>query len=560
LHGKNELPVFAAGFERLVVLNSKNPDSRSIKKWAVPLFLVLLAGTIRVPSLVQPLGPDQGIMSVIGEGILKGKLPYRDLWEMATPAIFYTYAAMFALFGKTMAAIPITDILVSMLTTFLIYLVGKRIWGEHAGWWSAGLFAIFSNGVRLGMHAAGDVAFGTFWYVSQRETFMLPLLTACALLILTATCHRRRSWMLFFAGICGGAAFLYKFPSALIFGIFALYLIGETIGRKPPFLVKTLLRENALLAAGFLLALAPATLFFIAKGALGDMIDVVFGFVYSVYGQARHDFLTVAKIGLSHTIFLASEQFLLWTTGAAASIFILSRERKAKNVLVVLWAASAMLYVASHMEFFGYHYLMVLPPLSLLTGYGLDVIFGSDSKWWRTLWAEPRRVIVTAAILANLFVYTTFVHTHYMKFLQYSLGKITQEQYYGFFTAYPKHDYSFPADYKVIQYIKTRTNPQDKIYSLGGIESVIYFLSQRESPSRFIFSWILFSYAHGRAPMSEAYRRELLADIEKDPPAYIVTVRPLEWFREYTGIFKYVSEHYTLAEVFPDDRYVYARR
>ena len=71
--------------------------------------IILFAGLIRIPSLTQPLGPDQGVVSVIAEGILNGELPYRDYWEMGSPAIFFTYALMFKLFGLSMRAIPVTE-------------------------------------------------------------------------------------------------------------------------------------------------------------------------------------------------------------------------------------------------------------------------------------------------------------------------------------------------------------------------------------------------------------------------------------------------------------------
>jgi hypothetical protein len=532
----------------------------SLREKLLTVGIVVFAGAIRAPSLIQPLGPDQGIMSVIGIGILKGKLPYRDLWEMASPAIFYTYAAMFKLFGRSMSAIPITDILMSMLTTWLIYLVAARLWDRRAGWLSAGLFAVFANGARLGMHAGGDVAFGTFWYVAQRETFMLSLLTASILMALQSGRRERAFWRLFLAGFLGGLAFLFKFPSIFVFAAIVLYLNQEAFDHRKRKSIKALLIKNALLLSGFLLALAPAVVLFASKGALTEMTDVVFGYVTSVYGHARLDMLSLAKLALSRTIFLASEQFMLWVVGTASVLYIVCNHRSRENLFVVFWAGGAFLYLVSHMEFLGYHYLMILPPLCVLTGYGLNIIFAADRNLWGMMRDKPVKIIVLLAFIANLFVYVTLVHAHYTKFYFYLTKKITLDQYYDFFTAYPKHDYSFPADYKVSRYIRAHTGPGDKIYSLGGIESVIYFLTDRDSPSRFIYSWMLFSYAHSQAPQSEAYRSELLADLRKDAPALIVTVRPLLWFRAFPGLFDYVNERYQLVESFPDDRYVYARR
>ena len=39
------------------------------------LFIMIFAGLLRVPALTQPLGADQGVLAVVGEGILNGKLP-----------------------------------------------------------------------------------------------------------------------------------------------------------------------------------------------------------------------------------------------------------------------------------------------------------------------------------------------------------------------------------------------------------------------------------------------------------------------------------------------------
>jgi len=97
----------------------------SLKEKLLLLFIVIFAGLLRVPALTQPLGPDQGVLAVVGEGILHGKLPYRDYWEMGSPAIFFTYAFMFKIFGVSMATIPLTDLLVSMLTTYLVFHLAK---------------------------------------------------------------------------------------------------------------------------------------------------------------------------------------------------------------------------------------------------------------------------------------------------------------------------------------------------------------------------------------------------------------------------------------------------
>ena len=60
------------------------------------LFLALacVLVIVRLPSLVQPMGADQGLYAYVGERILDGDLPYRDAWDQKPPAIHFAYAAL----------------------------------------------------------------------------------------------------------------------------------------------------------------------------------------------------------------------------------------------------------------------------------------------------------------------------------------------------------------------------------------------------------------------------------------------------------------------------------
>ncbi|MFX0133855.1 MAG: glycosyltransferase family 39 protein [Candidatus Hodarchaeota archaeon] len=519
--------------------------------------VVLFAGILRIPSLPQPLGPDQGIMSVIGEGILQGKLPYKDFWEMGSPAIFFTYALMFKIFGVSMVAIPITDILVSMLTTFLIFLLANSLWNRKVGYVSALLFAFFSNGVRFGMHAGGDIAFGTFWYIAQRETFMLPLIVASIYFIIESKRKDKPSWRLILSGFLAGLAFVYKFPALLIFLCLLLYLNFGILTTNVQSKARLLIKKNLILISGFILSLIPFVLFFYHNGALKEMTDVIFKYVSSVYGKLDHNYLGTIKTGLIRTYFIAIENFILWIFFITSSVYIIANERNKENLLVVVWAIASVLFVISHREFFGYHYMLILPPFTILSGYGVVKALGPNLNFKRMFTEEFEKVFIIGSLLVNLTFFTTLNFMHYTKFYYYITDKISQETYYNFFNAYPKHDYSFPADYKVAQYIKTNTDSDDLIYALGGIESVIYFLTKRKSPSRFIFSWILFSKSHGQVKQAEEYRQELLINLKTKKPKYIIIVRSLNNFEKFPAIYNFIRTNYVLEKTFPYDRLLY---
>ena len=52
---------------------------------------------VRLPSLVQPMGPDEALYAYVGERILHGELAYRDAWDQKPPGIHYIYAGLRAL-------------------------------------------------------------------------------------------------------------------------------------------------------------------------------------------------------------------------------------------------------------------------------------------------------------------------------------------------------------------------------------------------------------------------------------------------------------------------------
>jgi hypothetical protein len=533
-------------------------DNNEAREVISVLLIVAFAGLMRIPSLTQPLGPDQGIMAVIGEGLLNGELPYREYWEMGSPAIFFTYALMFKIFGVSMAAIPITDTLVSMVTTFLVFLLSRSVWGRKVGYVSALVFAFFSNGVRLGMHAGGDIAFGTFWYIAQRETFMLPLIVASIYFLLGAEKREKDLWRLILSGFLTGLACVYKFPAVLIFICLFLYLNWSLVSYRGQRQLGNLLARNVALISGFVLALIPFVVFFTIRGVMSEMTEAVFTYVYSVYSQVEHDYLRIIQIGVNHTLFIAKENFIIWIFFVTSSAYIITSERNKENLLMVLWGLASVFFVISHREFFGYHYLVVLPPFSILAGYGIVKALGPDLNLRRVSTMELGKVFIILALAANLVFFATLNYTHYTKFYYYITGTIDRETYYGFFNAYPKHDYSFPADYEVAQYIVNYSKKNDMIYTLGGIESIIHFLTKRKSPSRFIFSWIIFSSGpHGRVEEAERYRRELLFDLEAKTPRYIITVRSLETFKPFSEVYLFVKENYVLEKRFADDRFVY---
>lgn len=71
-------------------LGPSTPVLEHSRAWLLAgLAAVLLRG---LPDLRYPMGVDQAIYSIVGQGLLHGQLPYRDLWDIKPPGIYYIYA------------------------------------------------------------------------------------------------------------------------------------------------------------------------------------------------------------------------------------------------------------------------------------------------------------------------------------------------------------------------------------------------------------------------------------------------------------------------------------
>src|SRR5213082_1586705 len=94
---------------------------------------------VRLPSLVQPMGPDQGLYAYVGERIRHGELAYRDAWDQKPPGIHYVYAGLRSLSSRDLV-VPAADLVAAAL-----WVLGTRLGGPVAGGVSAVIFLLLSD-------------------------------------------------------------------------------------------------------------------------------------------------------------------------------------------------------------------------------------------------------------------------------------------------------------------------------------------------------------------------------------------------------------------------------
>jgi 4-amino-4-deoxy-L-arabinose transferase-like glycosyltransferase len=218
------------------------------------LALACVLLVVRLPSLAQPMGADQGLYAYVGETIRAGGLPYRDAWDQKPPAVHLTYAVMRTILPRD-AAVPAADLLMAGIIAGLLWALAGSLAGGAVGGWAAVVFLLLSN-----------PAFARLGGVSVRaqcETFIAAAVTAAFLCLARSRVgHTNRN--LLAAGVLLGLAFAFKYNAVayVAAGIFALFAWG----RLTP---GSVLR----LAAGFLIPVAAFAAWFAAGHALTDLYD-----------------------------------------------------------------------------------------------------------------------------------------------------------------------------------------------------------------------------------------------------------------------------------------------
>jgi hypothetical protein len=477
----------------------QNSGIRSLLVAASWIFVAYLF----VQILMFRYGRDQGIYATVAATILRGGMPYRDAWDFKPPGIYAVFVATRALFGAGQGAIRLVEVLGLAGVAAAFIVLSRRFWNSSR----PGIF-----GAALAVLAHAELE---FWHTAQPESFG-GMLTVWALVLAThevPSTHRHRQrvelgvWAA--AGALYGAAFLLKPPlggGALI----SAYFVARGLPRRRaaiPFLA---------MAGGSAVVIATTLLWFVARGALGDLYQVLFVFT------PQYTKLSWQDATVSGMVYLAFEEWLLFfSSGNAVGILaalimrpLAPREREGV-VHVLLVVAIQLVGVAMQGKFFPYHYGASLMLGSLVAGLGVEKIWNHAlAKGWLG-------VGVFAAFLPFVLFARSATRDTESDFLERCSSR--QRALFGASSLdelndklYSAADVSYGADRKVADYLRQHLAPEQSVY-IWGFEPMIYDMSDRRPASRYIYD-----VPQRVAWSRDAARGELMTDLIAHPPGAVV--------------------------------------
>jgi Dolichyl-phosphate-mannose-protein mannosyltransferase len=455
--------------------------------YAIGLIFVTIIIMARLNLAELPFERDEGSYSYMGQLLTEGKLPYQYFYETKFPGIFYCYAAIVAIFGKTVGGMHLGFMVVNLLSTALVFLIGRLLFDTRAAVATAVAFIVLSLCKNASGFAAQSEHLVVFWA-------MLGLYsTLCAI--------KSGKWLEYiFAGFFLGMALLIK-QSGVFFALAAgLFMVFHYL---KPLNVKAIFTNGLLMIGGFLLALGLFMGIIAAQGGWNEMMYWIFTHSKLYVSGIPFDF---GMQLLNGTIKNLNKDYMAYWVMAGlgvVTVWLTSLDFYKKigiGILLLLAFGST----APGMRFYGHYFIQFMPALAILVGafvYSLGDIL-----------TRRMSISVGGGIAFGLFALLAFLNVNQQKEYYFSPNyfKIMREVY---------GDNPFTELKVVADKIKTLAKPGDQLITLGA-EPQMYFYTQLHCPTRHSF----LSYTSSEHDKAIAWRQEAIQDIENAKPAFLVVV------------------------------------
>ena len=465
------------------------------------LALACVLFVVRLPSLAQPMGADQGLYAYVGETIRAGGLPYRDAWDQKPPAIHLTYAAIRTLLPRS-AAVPAADLLVAGLVAALLWALGSSIAGGLVGGWAAVVFLLLSN-----------PAFARLGGVSVRaqcETFIAAAVTG-AFLCLARSRIRHTERTIVAAGFLFGVAFTFKYNAAayVAAGLFALYAWGRLT-------LPTVIR----MAVGFLIPVAAFLAWFAFGRSLADLYDATIVYNVRYSGETYEGPLHALSYLLTFPVRHARVDALWLVGGAGCAILLVAARRDVTRLIPVAWTAAACLTIAINgSRELPQYFVQAAPALALAAAWGATFV--------RT------RSLMMNGVIAVVVLVAVYRVNDFNKLVEntrhdarYVLGRSSWAEHLSRYGDRSTRKYSAQAMDELGTFMRERTAPSDTVY-IFGFSSGAYVNAGRMSASRFFWSRpVIVGFNEGTAGYGVS---GLLDDLRRNGPA-IVALQQRDWY------------------------------
>jgi hypothetical protein len=300
------------------MLNEKKINWVILNRILVPIFILyfLFIVSSTLPNF-YPMFTDSGTYAYVGQQINKGKLLYRDVFEIKLPGIYYIYATIFKIFPDSRWTLYFVDLLITISIFFFIYQIFKKF-GENKYFW---IFSIFFLSSYRVYPSYCDGNLNEHWYIFFYLLFYYLIFTS------------QNKFKYFLAGFSFSFLFFLK-QNFWILNLILLYLYFRKI-------------KNLYFFLGFI----PLTSFFIfiILKSYPESLKAILFFPLQRQGEEKILFSARLKDGITYGPLI---QFLF--------LFILGLLKRNELWKAIFFQGIAILFITFFLPLFYFHYLLLL--------------------------------------------------------------------------------------------------------------------------------------------------------------------------------------------------------
>ena len=532
--------------------------------------LVALLLLVRLPSLAQPAGADQGLYSYVGTRILVGELPYRDAWDQKPPAIHFVYALLYALWPHE-SVVPAADLACAAVIAIMLVPLGRALTGgESAGRLATPIFLLL-----------GDPTFSRLAGVrirSQCETFIGLAVTAALLVAVTSRVQRAPSGTVsqrehgwgtasraLMVGALLGMAVTLKY-NAIVYA--PVVVVGLAIASGD---LRRGVRLALLAGSGMAILVLTMLSVFAIGGALRDLYYATITYNLEYSGETYHGAASFVAYLVSFPIRQARID-ALWTVGGLGCLILAAHfatnRAQWRLLLPVIWVGAACLSIAINgSRGLPQYFVQAAPALALAAGVAGAILWPATRVPVRLRPAVRMGSVLLLATAAWRVADFVKIPRNASHDLAYLTGQVSRTDHLARFGGRQDDKYIALAIARLAEYLSSRTEATDRIY-IFGFSPGAYVQAQRVSASRFFWSRPVIVGFNAHVPGYGS--RGVLDELRSRSPAYVV-LQVGDWapspgdsalyFLNDPLLGEWLRTYYRRAEGFVDDDYdVWERR
>jgi hypothetical protein len=449
------------------------------REWLIVVTLSFLVILLRLPSLEHPFDNDSAANAYHARLIARGEPLYGTHHPTHhLPAVYYTYALAFVLFGDSVWSVKFLLMLWTIATVYFLYRLGALLLGKTVGLLAAVFYAILSAHLWLWGNSAQIELFANLpriaaFLMAVHLTRSYPLDSPAA-----------PSWRFIFVGLLSAVAFLFKAIYLSPLAMAGVVLLLELWPNRTIASVwRVTFKRFFWLGVGFVMGLLIAVGYFAFLGLLPRLwLVFTLGRVYTdtrIVGLLNALFYPL--VGLAYN----NGALLTFSLAGLIIIFIDKTQRTTALLLVAIWYILSFIEAGALVRVFRfYYYLLIVPPLALLAAWFLLKIYHDLRQQFHLSrrWLAPSILAVLLTIALTISVAQNF--KFYYHYLSYKMG---QETFQEFLLKGSPFGPQLIQLQELADYIQQRTSPTDFIYYWS--EDVqLYYLTDRRSPIETVWS------------------------------------------------------------------------